>query len=45
MAAIMPILGTPEPPAAGEPELHPLAAEACGRLARWWPHFGAMRRM
>jgi acetoin utilization deacetylase AcuC-like enzyme len=40
MAALMPVLGAPEPPAAGEPAPdHPLAAAARERLAPWWPVF------
>jgi acetoin utilization deacetylase AcuC-like enzyme len=46
MAALVPVLSAPEPPAAGDVELHPLAADAGERLARFWPaQFGTMRRM
>jgi acetoin utilization deacetylase AcuC-like enzyme len=46
MAALVPLLAAAEPPAAEEPALHPLAADACERLARFWPaQFGTMRRM
>ncbi len=46
MAALMPVLGAPSPPAvAAELTVDPLAADAGERLARWWPaQFGAMRR-
>jgi hypothetical protein len=39
MAALMPVLVAPEPPAADEVALavHPLAERAAARLGRWWP--------
>jgi hypothetical protein len=37
MAAVMPVLVAPETPPETELEVHPLAAEARVRLARWWP--------
>jgi acetoin utilization deacetylase AcuC-like enzyme len=46
MAAVVPVLGSPAVPGAITAGLHPLAARAQGRLARWWPdQFGTMRRM
>ena len=45
MAALVPVLAAPSPPAAVELPVHGLAADAGERLARWWPaQFGAMRR-
>jgi acetoin utilization deacetylase AcuC-like enzyme len=45
MAALVPVLSAPSPPVAAELPVDPLAADARGRLARWWPdQFGAMRR-
>jgi acetoin utilization deacetylase AcuC-like enzyme len=42
MAALMPVLGDPEPPPGEDaPEDHPLAAAARRRLAPWWPAFSA----
>jgi acetoin utilization deacetylase AcuC-like enzyme len=37
MAALMPVLGAPEPPAAAPLPMHGLAADAAERLARFWP--------
>jgi acetoin utilization deacetylase AcuC-like enzyme len=49
MAALMPVLGAGDVPEAVELDLHPLAADAWERLARWWPEpaaqFGSTRRM
>jgi len=46
MAAVVPVLGAAEVPAAPSPSLHPLASAAAGRLAAHWPaQFGSMRRM
>jgi len=46
MAALVPVLGTAEVPAAVAPDAHPLARQAQDRLRRWWPdQFGTMRRM
>ena len=46
MAALVPVLGTAEVPAAVAPDVHPLARQAQDRLRRWWPdQFGTMRRM
>jgi hypothetical protein len=46
MAAVVPVLGAPEVPAAPEPPVHPLAVRARERLVRWWPvQSGTMRRM
>ena len=46
MAALVPVLADPDVPAAPDLPLHPLAARAGERLARWWPaQFGTMRRM
>jgi acetoin utilization deacetylase AcuC-like enzyme len=46
MAAVVPVLGAADVPAAPEPAVHPLAVDAAERLARWWPaQFGSMRRM
>jgi hypothetical protein len=49
MAAVVPVLGAPEVPAAADPTVHPLALAAWDRLARWWPEpaaqAGSMRRM
>jgi acetoin utilization deacetylase AcuC-like enzyme len=45
MAALVPVLGAPEPPPPLELPVHGLAADARERLARWWPdQFGEMRR-
>ena len=46
MAALMPVLGAPDVPRAGDPPpVHEIAREAAERLAPWWPaQFGAMRR-
>ncbi len=49
MAAVVPVLGAPEPPAGGELSVHPLTVAAWDRLERWWPEpaaqSGSMRRM
>jgi acetoin utilization deacetylase AcuC-like enzyme len=46
MAALVPVLAALEPPEAPELDVHPLAADAAERLARFWPaQFGTMRRM
>jgi len=49
MAAVVPVLGAAEPPAAVDVPVHPLAIAAWDRLARWWPEpaaqAGSMRRM
>jgi len=49
MAALVPVLGAPEPPPAVELDVHPLAVAAWERLAPWWPEpaaqSGATRRM
>jgi acetoin utilization deacetylase AcuC-like enzyme len=47
MAAVVPVLGAPDVPAAVELEVHPLATAAWERLAAWWPaaQSGSMRRM
>ena len=46
MAALVPVLGAPEPPAAAALDVHPLAAAARRALGRWWPdQSGTMRRM
>jgi acetoin utilization deacetylase AcuC-like enzyme len=38
MAALMPVLGAADPPAAaGAPADHPIAATARARMAPWWP--------
>jgi acetoin utilization deacetylase AcuC-like enzyme len=45
MAAVVPVLAAPSPPAAVELPVDGLAVDAAERLARWWPaQFGAMRR-
>ena len=40
MFALMPVLTAPTPPDPGPVEPHPLATEAVGRLAPWWPGLG-----
>jgi acetoin utilization deacetylase AcuC-like enzyme len=49
MAAVVPVLGAPEVPAAVDVAVHPLALAAWERLARWWPEpaaqAGSTRRM
>jgi acetoin utilization deacetylase AcuC-like enzyme len=46
MAALVPVLGAEEVPAAVDVALDPLSAETAGRLAQFWPdQFEAMRRM
>jgi acetoin utilization deacetylase AcuC-like enzyme len=46
MAAVVPVLGSADVPAAPDLAVHPLALEASERLAPWWPaQFGSMRRM
>jgi acetoin utilization deacetylase AcuC-like enzyme len=46
MAAVVPVLGASDVPAAPELAVHPLAEETRDRLAAWWPaQFGSMRRM
>ena len=46
MAALMPVLGAPEAPAAVDVQVHPLATATWERLERWWPaQSGTMRRM
>ena len=41
MTAVMPVLVAPETPRAEPLELHPLAAQALGRLTRRWPGLAA----
>jgi acetoin utilization deacetylase AcuC-like enzyme len=45
MAALVPVLASDAVPEPVVVDVHPLAAEAGERLARWWPaQFGSMRR-
>lgn len=37
MAAVMPVLVGPSTPDAVDVDVHPLAEQALGRLAQWWP--------
>jgi acetoin utilization deacetylase AcuC-like enzyme len=37
MAAVMPVLVDPSTPREDAVDVHPLARDAVGRLARWWP--------
>jgi len=41
MAAVMPVLVADDTPPAARVQLHPLAAQALGRLAPWWPALAA----
>jgi acetoin utilization deacetylase AcuC-like enzyme len=46
MAAVVPVLGAADVPSESELPVHPLAADAGERLARWWPaQFGTIWRM